>query len=747
MSILLTAVSAPSLAEVIDRIQVTGNQRVEPATVFSYLSFQEGEEFDPRVVSETVKTLYATGLFHHVDVAWDGGIITIEVAENPLVNKVAFEGNKEIVDDRLKEIVTLRPRAIFTQAKVQRDVQELLAGYRSRGRFLTQVRPQLIERDQNRVDVIYVIDEGDKTKISTIRFIGNKRFSDGDLKEVVATREKAWWRLLGGGTDSYDPNRLEVDKQLLRQYYLQHGYADFQVTSAVAELARAKDEFFVTYTLAEGPKYDFGQINVALEAEADGLDLDAMRQEVKLETGELYDASRVDSTIDTLVDHLGVRGFAFLEVQPDFTRHEAEREVDVTFKVTPGPRVYVNRINIEGNDRTRDYVIRRELRLDEGDAFSSRKLQRSRDRLNRMGYFKDVTITQAETDVPDRLDMTVKVEEQSTGEFNVGAGASSFEGALLTADVKERNFMGKGQEVAVRFALSEVRQDFNVSFTEPYFLGHELAAGVDAFNEQTDFQDESSFDLDNTGAAVRFRFPLGEFTSNLVRVGFKETKISNVGGAASQFVQREEGKRSSLFVGNTVGIDTRDNRLIPTRGYRASVGVDASGFGSDVDYLRSTVSGAWYKEVYDDIVFSIGGNAGAISAFGEDLPIYEHFSGGGTHLIRGFDRSGIGPRDAATNDALGGQFQIGHNMELTFPLPGADDLGIHGLLFSDGGIVTEFEGATDAVTDSQIYRVTAGGGIFWRSPVGPIRLEFGVPLVKASEDQTQLFSFNLGTRF
>jgi outer membrane protein insertion porin family len=734
-------------AEAIQRITVEGNERVEPETIGTYLPFKVGDEFNPADTTRTIRSLYATGLFSNVEMNFSGGEVTLKVSENPLVNRVAFEGNDEIDSKRLEEIIGLKPRAIYSPAKVQADVQTLQAAYRSRGMFTTQVKAQLIQRDQNRVDVIYVVDEGKKTRISSINFVGNSKYDDADLREVVATKTSAWWRFLVGG-DTYDPAKLDVDKDLIRRFYLSKGYADVQVTSAVAELTRDKNDFIITYTIFEGPRYDFGNVDVALNAEAEGLDTAELKPLVTLKQGELFNATRVEENSDKLIDHLGKKGFAFLNVKPDYKKDEANRKVDVVFNVQPGPRVYVGRINVEGNTRTRDYVIRREMRVAEGDAFSSEKIKRSKDRLTYLDYFKNVEVTRSETDQPDRVDLNVKVEEQSTGEFNVGAGYSSYDGLLATADVRERNFLGRGQEVAVRFAVSERQQSYNLGFTEPYFLGQELSAGVDLFNEQTDYQSESSYDIATTGTALRFGFPLSEFTKNNVRLGFKETKIENVGSAASQFVAREAGKRSAATLSNTWSFDNRDSFLTPTHGERVALSGEYSGFGSDVNFLRANATASWHREVADDFVFTAVGRGGAVYDFGEDLPIYEHYIGGGQNNLRGFEYGGIGPRDRLTKDALGGKYMVGHTLEMSFPLGSTlSDLGVQGVVFNDGGIVKEFEGANANVLDADIYRLTVGTGIFWRSPLGPLRLDLGFPVIKDSDDRTQLFSFSVGTRF
>lgn len=742
-----TALAAPvAVAETVRQIAISGNERVEPETIRSYLPFKEGDEFDATQSGYLVRSLYATGLFANVEVGLADGVMTVRVVENPLVNRVAFEGNKEIDSKRLEELTGLKPRSIYSPAKVQADVQTLQGAYRSRGRFTTVVKAQLIQRDQNRVDVIYNIVEGEKTQVARINFVGNHKFSDADLGQIIATKESAWWRFFSSA-DSYDPTRLDVDKDLLRRYYLSQGYADVQVTSAVAELTRDKKDFIITYTVFEGPRYDFGTIDVALRAEAEGLDLNALRQKVTLKPGELFNAKRVDENTDKLIDELGSKGFAFLDVKPDYVKHEGERKLDVTYNVTPGPRVYVNRINIEGNSRTRDYVLRREMRLNEGDAYSSDRVKRSKDRLTYLGYFENVDIKRSESDQPDRVDLNVKVKEQSTGEFNIGAGYSTYDGILATTNVTERNFLGKGQQVSVDLALSQKQQNFNLGFTEPYFMGQELAAGADVFNTKTDLQSESSYDTSVMGGDVRMGFPLSEFSRNDMKLGYKETKIDNVGSQASQFVRNEAGSRTSAFLNNTWSYDNRDSAINPTRGTRVSVGGDYSGFGSDTDYVRLNLSGSYHYQVWDDWVLSLGARAGAVEATSGKLPLYEHFHGGGQNL-RGFESGGIDPRDASTGDALGGKYMVGNNIELGFPLGNTlTDMGVRGLFFLDGGMVTQFDQGSAGVLDSRLYRISTGTGINWRSPIGPLRLDFGFPLIKADEDRTQIFSFSVGTRF
>lgn len=742
---LLSAVSAN--ADEVKKVVIQGNERVEDTAVLSYINLSSGDEYQPSQSSRIIKNLYNTGLFNNVEISFSNGELVVDVEENPLVNKVVFEGNKEVVDERFEDIIALKPRAVYTPSKVQKDVQTILSYYRQKGYFLTKVNPQLIKRDQNRVDVIYNIEEGQETEIKGISFLGNERFSDNELKSLIRTKESHWWRLWGG-TDLYDPDLIEIDKELLRRHYIKAGFADFNVVSAVAELTKEKDGFFITFTIHEGPSYDFGQVDVRLDAVDEDLNRDEIMETLNVKNGNVYNGSLVEDDIEKLTNYLGNKGFAFLDVRPKFRQDEAARTVDVTYDIVPGPRVYVNRINIRGNDRTRDYVLRREMRFVEGDAFSANKLTRSKDRLNYLGFFEDVQVKHQETGIPDKVDINVDVKEQSTGEFNVGAGFSSYDGALASAEIKETNFLGKGQQLDFSMAVSGRRQDFNFGFTEPYFLNKELSAGFDVFNEERDYQDESSYDTKRLGTSLRFGLPLNEYTRNFISFGYKETEITGIASTASQFIQSEEGKKSSAFIANTLSYDTRDSRLTPTKGFKAQATLEYSGFGSDIEFLRGKIGGSWHKEVRPDWIFTVAGEAGALWDINSEVPLYEMFQTGGNNGVRGFDFSGIGPRDLTNDDALGGKYMITNTLELSVPLgTQLKEMGINGLMFVDGGIVTEFKEDSPSVVDSKTYRVSAGVGAYWRSPLGPLRFEFAVPLVDAEEDKKKIFSFNFGTRF
>ena len=733
--------------QIIDEINIKGNKRLQPELIETYLPYSSGRTYTVGMEQQIIKKLFATGLFSDVRVSWDKstGQMTVEVNENPQVNRVAFEDNEEIADSVLEKIITLKSRAVFTNTKVQEDINAIQKAYRTKGYYLVEVSPEYIKRDQNRIDVIYKITEGPETLISKINFIGNKAFSDSDLEQVVSTKENKWWRLLSSN-DAYDPDRVDFDKELLRRYYMQRGYADFSMNDPIVELQRDKSGFIVTYTVNEGVKYSFGNIDVSVADPMLDINIDKIKSLINIEKNQTYNTLEVEKNIDRMVEELSNQGYAFVEIIPMIRKNQTTKQINLTFDLKPGPRIYVNRINIEGNTRTQDNVIRRQLRLAEGDALQQNKLKRSKDRLSYLDYFSKVDITSEDTNYPDKVDLNVKVEEQSTGEFNIGAGVSSYEGVLATLDIKENNFLGKGQQLNFGFSLSSKRKDFNLGITEPWFMGRELLAGADIYSKETSYDDESSYDEKILGTSFRLGFPLDEFKRNTVRLRLENKEVTDVDSDASRFIKELEGDRTKVAVANTLSLDTRDNKLIPTKGYNAAWTVEYAGFGADISYVKNVVRGSYNYAITDDYVLTVAGRTGYLWDINDDVPITENFRGGGSTL-RGFASSGIGPRDSETNDALGGQFMIGHNVELRYPIPGMKDSGVNGLLFWDGGLVTDVNDPYGVVDDEKTYRQSVGTGVFWRSPLGPLRFEFGIPIVSADGDEKEVFSFSFGTRF
>lgn len=730
-------------AQVVSDVQVVGTQRIDPDTVRSYMLVNPGDSFDAERLDRSLKALFATGLFADVTIRREGGTVVVTVVENPVINRVAFEGNQRVDNETLNAEVQLRPRLVFTRTRVQQDVQRIVNVYRRTGRFAAQVEPKVIQLEQNRVDLVFEIDEGPLTTIRAISFIGNERYSDSTLRDVIQTKEYAFWRLLTT-TDTYDPDRLSFDRELLRRFYLGNGYADFRVVSAVAELTPDRESFVVTFTIEEGDRYRFGPIDVDVKLKR--VEPDQLREVLTTIEGERYDADEVETTIDNLTDTLGTLGFAFIDIRPSVDRDREARTVSITYQIGEGPRVFVERIDIEGNVRTLDRVVRREFELVEGDAFNTSKLRRSQRRIRNLGFFKGVEVTNVEGSAEDRTVIKVEVEEQPTGEISFGVGFSSLDGPLADVGIRERNLLGRGQDLRFRFSGAASRQEFDLGFTEPYFLDRRLSAGVDLFRITRDLQDDSSYDEERTGAGIRFGYDLGEDLSQSVGYQIKKTEISNVDADASRVIREQEGSTTVSQISQTLTYDRRDNRIDPREGYFASVTNDLAGFGGDVAFLRTRLKGGYYYPLSDDYTLALLGESGYIFGIGDDIGIAERFFVGG-RIFRGFSRSGIGPRDVTTDDALGGNKYYVGTVELSFPLGLPDDLGLKAFVFTDAGSLWDVDDSGSEIADSSAIRASMGTGLAWATAFGLIRVDVAQAILKEDEDETEIFRFSFGTRF
>jgi outer membrane protein insertion porin family len=730
-------------SETIQSIQIDGVERIDPETVKSYIALREGDLFDPARINESLKQLYDTGLFSDVSIGRQGKTLLVKVMENPVISRVAFEGNKRIGDEILASETQTKERGVYTRTKVQNDTARIRDIYRQSGRFSAKVEPKLIERAQNRVDVVFEIEEGDVTDIRRISFIGNKNFSDGTLRAVVQTKESAWYRVLSAD-DTYDPDRLAFDKELLRKFYSKEGYADINITSAVAELSPDGDEFFITFTVDEGERYTVEEINIATQLPE--LEVDTLWQAMTFVEGDWYNADQVEDSLQNLTDIAGTQGYAFVDVRPMIDRNRDAKTLNVTFSIKEGPKVFVERINIYGNLRTLDEVIRREFRLVEGDAFNTAKLRRSRQRLQNLGFFESVKVTTERGSSPDKVVINAEVAEQSTGELSFGAGFSTTESILGDVRLRERNLLGRGQDLKLAVSISGERQEFDVGFTEPYFLDREISAGVDAFRRTRDFQDESSHDEKKTGGKLRLGYKVNESLRHDLHYTLRDIEISDVDDDASRFIKDQEGSTLTSFVGQVLTYDKRDNKANPTNGYFARFTNDIAGLGGDAEFIRAELAGGYYTPVAEEWVLSFTGEVGYIHGLGEDVRISDRFFVGGASL-RGFEDSGIGPRDTDTDDALGGNFFAVASAEVGFPLGLPNDLGLRGHLFADAGTLTEIDDNGPEVADVDSVRASVGAGLSWRSPFGPIRVDVATPVSKEDFDEEETFRFNFGTRF
>ena len=737
------------------RISVLGTQRIEPATILTYITLHEGDNYDEQAADRALKALFATGLFSDVKINWDGTTLTVHVVENPILNRVEFEGNSKVTTKDLEKEAQLKPRMVFTRAKVQSDVQRVIELYRRNGKFAASVDPQIIQRPQNRVDLIYSINEGPTTGVSRIIFIGNKVYPDDTLRKQIATEESAWWRILATN-DNYDPDRLLFDREQLRRYYVNNGYADFHVVSAVAELTPDHSSFYLTFTVDEGKKYNFGKVEI--ESKIKELPAQSLRPLVNIHGGELYDESQVEKAKDVLVNAVGTKGYASADVGVRLRRDPERHLIDLVMRIEQGPRVYIDKINVVGNNRTLDRVIRRELRFNEGDAFNRDLIDRSRTRIRALGFFKDVTIKNAAGARSDKTDVTVNVTEQSTGEVALGAGYSSTSSFVGEFSYTERNLFGRGQYMRASVAMSTISKQYQFSFTEPWFLDRPLAAGLDLYKYITNYN-QASYQGDVTAAGVRFGFPTSEYGSIQVRYTYRLNKVTAFSGAPPTLQQELAlfgANTSTSDIGFTFGYNTLDDYLKPTRGMLFSITEDFAGIGGSLKFLKTEGTITTYRPLFWGMVGQLTGSAGYIQGYGGlTVPIEERFFRGGDSF-RGFKLAGIGPRDLSVQGdygAIGGDFYAIGTAQARLPDFLPSDYGMNFALFSDFGTLGHLDspfrcspavvGCT--IRDNLALRVSAGVSVKWKSPFGPVQIDLGVPVVKAPYDKTEFIHFSAGT--
>lgn len=725
-------------------IQVVGLQRVENETVMSYLDIDKSKVVSEDKMDESLKQLYATGLFEDVSfsVMPDGRMI-ISVIESPMINERVFDGNDKVDSAMLEKEVQSAPRTTYNKARVQEDVQRILEVYKRNGRYAAAVDPKIIKRDQNRVDLVFEIEEGPVASIDKVNFIGNTHYSSDDLESEIMSKESRWYRIFSS-SENYDAEKTNYDKEMLRRFYLKHGYADFRVVSAVAELSPDKKSFVLTYVLDEGPRYQVTDIRIVSEIK--DVNTEELKEVLLLEAGDTYNAEKAEKSVYEITEELGKKGFAFVDVNPELERNVADSTMVLTFRIKEGARVFVDKINISGNTRTDDDVIRREFRIDEGDAFNAAKIRASRRNVENLDYFSKVDIQTVPSDDSNKADVNVKVQEKSTGYFNVGVGYSTVNGALVRTGVTENNFQGRGQQLGFDIGVSQRAQDYNINFTEPYFLGRRLSAGVDLFHTSEDYQDEGSYDSASTGGRLRLGWNYTDDLSQYVRYTLRKDKIENVDKNASIYIKEEQGDYVGSIFGQTLVYDKRDSAINPKEGYYLSLGNDVAGAGGDEKFYKFDAKAYKYFTIADYYTFKLFANGGYIEGFGgKDVRLSNRYYLGGYNM-RGFEYAGIGARDKYTDDALGGNWMVYTGAEMSFPI-GLDELGVKGRTFVDVGILGKPDNLDpDIVEYSSSPRVAAGVGVTWQSPMGNIDVDLAFPIAKKSYDKTEAFRLNFGTR-
>jgi outer membrane protein insertion porin family len=744
---------------VIQSIKVEGNQRIENGTIKSYLLVQPGDAFDPDRIDRSLKTLYSTGLFQDVRLGRVGDTLVVRVVENPIVNRVAFEGNHKLSDDQLRPEMQSRPRAVFTPAVAEADRQKILDMYAKRGYYDATVEPKIIHLDQNRVDVVFQINDGSATLISKIVINGNKAFSEDRLSEVINSRESRWWRFLST-SDQYDPERLAYDRELLRRFYLKNGYADIVITSASSELSPDRKGFFLSFTVNEGARYKVGKVTI--NAQLRNLTSSDLQSTLQLHAGDWYDGDAVGRTADLIEEAVHNRGYAFVSVKPRVTRNVAQHTIDLTYDVGEGPRVYVERINIVGNTRTEDKVIRREFQLAEGDPYSADAIRRTKTRLTDLGYFQNVDIATDPGSAADKAILDTTINEKATGELSFGGGYSTDAGALIDVGLSEKNLIGTGINASINGVLAQRRSSINTSITDPYFLDRNLVAGADVFLIDTDYLGTEPYDERREGFALRLGYAFNQHLRQTWSYSLVNRDVYNVETGASPFILNEAGTTLLSQVSQVLTLDYRDSKIQPNTGYIVEAGTDFAGLGGQARFLRGNLNGAYYiplEHLFGDPAWDLklSASAGYMDLMpGGREEIIDRFFLGGDNL-RGFETGGAGPHDASTDDPLGGRFIWTQTTEMRFPLPVSPDLGLNGRAFIDVGGLTDSSfrpgscitapGVSCQVQASDAPRAGAGVGISWRTAFGLINVDLTPFVYKQPGDQTQIFRFGFGTKF
>lgn len=735
----------------IKSVEVAGNERIDSSIVKNYLSINEKSVYNQDNINDYIKTLYETGLFKNVKIDFKNGKLLINVEENPLIIDVYFDGNKKISDDILKSEISLAKRSIFNKNKLNNDVKRILDLYRRTGRFMASVNPKIIKEDKNRIKLVFEINEGKPAKIRKIYIVGAKVFNESDLKETLNSKESKILRFSAG--EVYDPARVEFDKELLRRFYYSKGYPNFEVLSAVGEIDRNNKWFDITFLINEGEKYNFGNIKITNNIKY--VKTKKLEKVVKIKKDKVFNADLLNASVDNITTELAKEGFAFVDVKPMITKNDKLKVVDVDFIIEESPRIYVGEIKIIGNTRTYDKIIRRELRLEEGDPFSLTKFNRSIQRINNLGYFEKVDVRKERGDQPNKLNIIIEVEEKKTGELQFGIGYSSVDGLNATIGIKENNLLGLGQTLGLNIMYAKYTKDISLSYGKPYFMGRDLYVGFNLFYRKD--EDQYSVDYKETtyGGGLNGIYSITEYLDQKLFYNLYKDEISDISEDYKGIIDASDKITSAI--GQTLYYDRKDSRFDPTKGFALNWTIEYAGLGGDKKYLKNTGSANVYIPVWPSIfTLRLGAKGGAMQGVrGEPVDPTDAFYLGGNSL-KGFKYGGVGPRTIIGNSpkdgsAVGGKRYYVADAELRFPLGLPKEYGIYGSLFINAGTLTGIDESKtldkSKIVDSGTIRSATGFSISWKSPMGPISFDFSKVLKKEYYDESQNFNFNFGSSF
>ena len=742
-----------------DAIVIEGNRRVDAETVRSYFHAAPDGRFDDASRDAALKALIATGLFDKVSIDLSGERLIVHLTEAPVLDRIAFEGNKKVKDADLAAAIASKPRGTLQRAAVQADVGRIIEAYRHVGRDEVSVVPQIIDRGNGRVDLVYAITEGAKTTVRQINFTGNHAFGKRQLGAVIKTSATNILSFLTGG-DVYDPDRIEQDRELLRLYYRSKGYADASVSSAKAEYDPGAKGFTLTFTIDEGPRYRFGDIGVICNVP--GLDAEKLRPLLLVSGGAVFDGNALDKSSEALAIEMSKLGYPFAQALPHTLGNADSGRIDVAFVIDKGPRTYVERIEIHGNTRTRDYVIRREFDITEGDAYNKTLIDRAERHLKNLNYFKTVKISNKPGSAPDRVVLDVEVVDQSTGDFNIAGGYSTTDGALVEVKVGDRNFYGTGKTVQAAFTYGQFARGIDLVASEPYFLGTKVAAGIELFGRQNDANSYQSYNSTTYGSTLQLGTPINEQLGVQWRYSIYNqniTLVPNSSGLTPSLPIQQAAANGPAWVsavGSTATYSTLDNTKSPTNGIRSQLSQDLAGLGGDVKFLRATEDLRYYHSINDDVVSLVRAQGGYVTGWGgQQVPLLNTFFGSPT-MVRGFAPNGFGPRDltpGTSMDNVGGSIYWATTAQLQSNIPGVpQEYGLKANVFVDAGSVfgyrgpTAFPGSAQSLqlANNNVVRSSVGTGLTWASPFGNLTVDYAVPLTKAAYDVVQPLRFSAG---
>lgn len=727
--------------QTIHSIVIKGNGRIESDTILAYIPLKKGDQINDTSQQKATEALFETGYFRDVHIRCDKGVLQVDVEENPMINRIIFEGNDKMKDDVLKQEIRLKPREVISRVRAQEAQQHILEIYRRIGRLGAKVDVKTIELDSNRVDLVFEISEGSSSAVRKIVFIGNKRFSNKHLEDVLQTKRSKWYRFWATD-DIYDPERFQSDQQALRQFYFNHGYADFRIVSATAELSQDQKHFFLTFTVEEGPLFEFGAHN--FDVKIPTLNQEGLDKCVAHAPGDIYNASFVEKTIRQATDALGNKGYAFVSIDPHMTKDRENKKVNITYEVREASHAYVEKIIFVGNDYTHDNVLRREIPIQEGDAYDAQKIKKAERNLKDLNYFKNVQVDTEPGTASDQVRVIIKVEEQPTGELMFSGGYSTMDGPLGGIRIVQRNFRGMGDILHGDLTIAKKRQDISVGFIRPHFMDRRIALSTGLFHSRS--TRHSAFHQVNTGGNVGISYPLTENLSQSLSYLLKKEDISHVAINAPAVLQRQKGKFYTSQMSQTLAYDKRDAKVAPRAGYIATVSNSYAGLGGTTQFVKSDVGLSWYHPVGEESVLCLKGGYGRMDRRKRAIRIPDAIFVG-ADSFRGFEYGGIGPRDKSSRDSLGATRYYLGTAEVIVPIGLPSEFGVKGAIFTDFGSAWRSPVYSSNIVDSKKLRSSVGAGLMVQLPIGPIRIDYAVPTRKEKYDETQRILLSFSTEY